>query len=54
MLFILEPGDGTAVDLVRPVGEAQRAYPSIGARKPGILRHAGAAERLDGVVNDLP
>ena len=38
---------------VRAIGQTQRADAGVGFGEAEILAHAGAAMRLDGVVNDL-
>ena len=48
-----QPRDRAVVDLVRPVGEAQRAHVRVGAGEIEIVGDAAAAMRLDRVVDDL-
>ena len=48
----LGAGDRAIVDLVGPVGEAKRPDAGEAGRELEILRHAGAAMRLDRVVED--
>ena len=45
--------DRAGVDFVRPVGEPQGALVGIGRGEAVVLRHAAAAMRLDGIVDDL-
>src|SRR4051794_7745315 len=49
----LEPGDGAVVHLVGTVGKPERADSGIVLGETGLVRDAGAAERLDRVVDDL-
>src|SRR5262249_29218041 len=45
-------GQGVFVDLVRPVSEAQGADARVGRRQRKVLRQAGGAVDLDGLVED--
>jgi hypothetical protein len=54
MFGVFQPRDRAIMNLVRAVGDAQGADARIKLLAKGeVTRHAGAAERLDGVVDDL-